>query len=901
MGLGPEAKLILKILSIVIVLAVIMLVFLPLFFGINIIGLLTQTPDNLGDIFLAKDFDEADMYEGYELIYDGMVLPKDGGEDSISNELRSYEVISDCSGCTSCGTRDLEGMQAVGCDSCSVCNEIDEPGRFENCLGCQSGRCMFCDDENKYELCKEIKSCILEYYGDSNYKDVHGCFLRQIPHNDGTSFNIDVLKSVLDTCVGEPIMINMGNDFVRELCYFDPNFIAFYDVSRPEDYYMKHEMNAIYGAANPSRIPSIYRNILESDVITPFYMEDNEVLDRYRIYISFTGTPNGEYKILGGYLGANYEKEFTMVTTDSNGLWYGELGFPEEWRSDVDDDESKNKFNFIWVRQWDSSSVATNLNGAVYLNDPESGYIWSHDLRFSKCNFETNPEPYLDPRPWWVYGDLTESPLTKNQGSQDSAIKVFYDSNMPGGGNSDLRGNIKLQIGRLDTDFQRNCMFDIYVCSQDALAEYEGENILNINDFMINFDPLYVNKVIDAGSHEIILYNYFELELDRGYTADEIRSALKSGFRVWEHTFFPYASFYGSTAWIDRVNNDGIYQGTWLERMPDVSYDNDCWSTSVQNLMTQDSRFIVGGCEGDMCTGKLKIRIAFKYEDPKDNLGIRQFLYPTVTFCSSEEETPPEPPQMYPGLVGTCEEVYDYHISTPGNPDYCQFSWGKASCNAVTGDCSCAPGATRQTLGSFFTYHNTDSPPGSWLAPFYETDFNGYGFLIGCVETTSSIIERPTGVCTLTYDIISQNIKSCDDPPSPLCQGSEASSQCLGSPREVFQNYKWGPGSSGYNDPVYGHTYMTTAVTGSNTILGTCQEYWNVPQFGVYSYGRPPTPVQKTDCRWNWGSAECDEDTHECSCPEGPPTEIVNGYIWNPDVTTSYLKPGYGRLYACIG
>ena len=863
--------LILTVVLIIVAFAVFIIFIMP-YFGFSIMGMITQPP-NLNDVFNVKDFTEADVYSGFDLTYDGMILLRDGGEDSVADELKSYESVSDCSGCSSCSPKSLGTVLTTGCDSCSVCDEIDEPGRFKNCLGCEGGNCMFCDDTSEYELCKEIKSCILEYAGDKSYKELHGCFLRQIPHNDGTSFDINDLKQVLASCKDESITINTGNDFVKELCYFDADSISFYDVNRPDDFYMKYDMTASIIASGSSG----FRGVLESEDLVPFYKEGAETVDRYKVYIFLAGAPDTIYTIMGGYRGT-VDKEFEMVTTDSDGHWNGEIYFPEDWKNEVDRGEGVNKFNYVWVQN-------AALQGAVYLKNPESGYVWSHDLRFSKCNFEYDPEPYLDQKPWWVTLDQTESPLTTNQGNPDSSIKVFYDPGMPGGGNSDLRGNIKLQLGRLDTDFQRNCKFDIYVCSQDAFAEHEEEQILTLSEFLTNFDPSYTNRIISLSNYDIILYNYFELDMDKGYTPDEIRSAIKSGFRMWEQTMFTYSGLYATGEWIGSNNNDGIYEGVWDDRNIDIGYNNDCWSPDVQELMKDDSRFVVGNCKDTLCAGKLKIRIAFKYRDPLNSGGLKQVLYPTITFCDSGTEAPEYEEPPYEGLIGGCEELSN--SESPFTSNLCQYGWGAGRCSGT--QCVCDDG-TRTPISIFKVFNNNDGS-------------EDFGLTYGCNGTVSGNKERIVGGCVLSMNQDSTTTLGCKVPPewgNTNCNEDGSNSECTASDganlKYMSTNYMLN--SYIHSGQGYSHNMIATKTSaGSKRLLGTCMIKTTI-ELGMMS-----TCLRTDYCMYTWGAASCilpQQSTGWVSCSIVGVTPQLCQCPGGGTLTPLGRGTNYDTLYGCI-
>jgi hypothetical protein len=625
----------------------------------------SQTPANLGDIFQPKDLTAASQYEGYELSYDGMVLEKDAGYDNIDEVLKANISIPDCSICPSsyCQSVNLGGINTYKCDECGICNGISQPNRFKNCLGCNitTETCILCADTDKeYALCNKIKeTCILSQYRENNQ---NGCYIGEIPHNDGTSFNINTLLNVLSSCRSESIRINMGNNFMKELCYFNSSSISYYDFERPSDFYLSDEA---YNE-NPGGTAIIACVDAGRRELKPFREENGELIENYRIYVAINTTRSEDYNIYVGNWGESSPGvcsspptilyKIGTIKTDSNGFGYAEFdnygdadaGGGKTWRDIVKEDPTKNKMTGVEASHtWSGEFGKIWL--AFYANNPESAGTWTNELRYSNCNFDTDIEPYLKDRPWWVSNpENLNSSWYIVSGNPNSSIKVFYDSSMPGGGNSLNRGNIKIQLGKLDVDFQRNCKFDIYVCSQDAFAEYEGENILNLNDFLKDFSPINVYKTYDYGNEEIILYNYFEFNLDKEYTVEEIKSVIKTGLRNWEQNLFPYLSSSTSFEWLK--NNDGIYQGSWIGATRSLKYENDCWDNSLNIIMERlNGKLIIGNCQDNVCKEKIKIRIAFKYIKPNSTIPERDFLYPTVTFCdaSNAPVTPPNPCSSY--------------------------------------------------------------------------------------------------------------------------------------------------------------------------------------------------------------------------------------------------------------
>jgi hypothetical protein len=323
----------------------------PNLFKFDFISFISQTPANLGDIFQPKDLSQAKQYEGYESSYDGMILEKDAGYGNIDEVLRSKVTIPDCSICPSsdCQLVTLGGINTYRCNECGTCNGISQPGRFENCLGCDITKetCVLCiDASEEYALCNRIKSCILDLYSTDNK---NGCFIGEISHNDGTSFDINTLINVLSSCKSESIEINMGNNFMKELCYFDSSSVSYYDFNRPNDFYLdkKHSSGPYPGGIVPS--PFGYDIILwnSNDYFTPFYNLEGQATEKYRVYVALKSDANTNFEVyVGNYRnpdalnpfdkGINYECKLGEITSVSNEFEHREFidfsNCPSEWK-----------------------------------------------------------------------------------------------------------------------------------------------------------------------------------------------------------------------------------------------------------------------------------------------------------------------------------------------------------------------------------------------------------------------------------------------------------------------------------------------------------------------------------------------------------------------------------------
>ncbi len=706
---GYREKIIIAVVVIVIGL-LIGLYFLETAFGFDLIRHISSLPLDIEDIEQPLDISQIPEYEEYRGSgHDGMILERDAGEDEINNNfLMERILVTDCSGCSSCNGVDFDSppdgvVDAYLCDDCSTCEGITEANRFENCIECEPalGDCSICEDvQEEYSLCKDVKKCILEYTGNPEYYKKYGCIISEIDRNENVHFDINTLINVLSSCKNELITLNVGHNATRELCFFNNASISYYDFERPQDFYVKTD-KLFYRASLPSLQWTLC--IEEGSILTPFKQVGGDLIENYRAYVAIEGSPDGEWEVFAG-LFENYINPLTCTNagpyyklgnmkTDENGFGHAEfIDFPQQWKDDVADDPELNRMTGIFVKKVGSATF-DSVYAAFYANEPESSGTWSGDLRYANCNFNTDPEPYLEERPWWVLlPDDLDSPWSLIEGNVDSSVKVFYDSTMPGGGFSKKldgdvdkdgmvnildvllcnlhwgedwppcdwdndgiigvddvmfvgarfgdtlefsRGNLKLSLGRLDTDFMRNCKFDIYICGQEAFAEYEEELILTLSDFLMNFNPTNVYKKKPTPNNEIIIiYNYFEFDLDKDYTIEEIESAIKTGFRLWEQDQFIFTSYFTGLDWLSSDNNDGIYENDWYKIPGVVSYGQDCWSAAVENFIeNNEEKAIIGNCPSDVCGQKLKVRVAFKYKEPNVNDPWKTPLYPTITFC----------------------------------------------------------------------------------------------------------------------------------------------------------------------------------------------------------------------------------------------------------------------------
>ena len=621
--------------------------------------------------------------------------------------------------------------------------------------------------------------------------------------------------------------------------------------------------------------------------------------------MTLKGDGNKEYTIKAGYLKGVFwsygPDEIGKIKTDSNGYGYGEFStFPESWKNKVISEPDKNALNAVKIEGLLTyNNVFNSANVTFYANNPESNGVWSNDLRYARCNFNTNIEPHLKDRPWWTgNSDNLNSSWFLANGNPNSSIRVFYDSSMPGGApaytytpvnilelqakhngcwdvarmmtsdcfaaihryceqekgygagisqevsdpnvnvhcfnpgwsgdvnigeltlkhsgcdsvskamtsdcfaaihryceqekgyaagvpqevgsssigvhcfnvgwsgdvniaaltakgrpcstsnimksdcladihryceqekgygagisqevsdpnvnvhcfnagwdgssvdqSSNIRGNVKINIGNFDPNFMRDCKFDVYVCSQYSFAENSEDSILKITDSIANFNPASISTIKDYGDFQIIKFNTIRFVLDKDYTIQEIKNAIKTGFRLWEQNGFIYSNFFTNLDWLAAKNNEGLDSSAWAESNDGAIYSGDCWdSVTDERAVDMDSRKLIGQCTGDICKENLKVRIAFKYKKPSADPLSSRFpkspLIPMITFCS---EVP---------VGGTCTGTRE--CNNPGNPDpVCEAKYGTGSSCLSNCQCQVLPPQTFPKDQDSFTESST--------------------------------------------------------------------------------------------------------------------------------------------------------------------------------------------------
>lgn len=656
----PIIKFLIGVILLVLTLIIVAYIILPLF-GFDFIRQISSPPQSLKINSEPRDYSNRN-YNRFELSEDGMVLEKDVGESDITKALAKKPNVYNCGSCpmATCYWKDLNGDGIINsledtyqCGECDMCD--GKVGIFNNCYNCDpsSMNCSMCENTNDEDvICSNIKRCMLESLSIDAKTD--GCYITEVSHLSGTSFNINDFLNIIKSCNSESIKIYVGNDVTRELCFYNSSDVSYYDNSLSEG--LPYDFYNSYVVANNVQTAGgmLYKDSLS---LTPSYRLNGQSYGRYRVYVALNASnhPNSIYQIsvagikLASPLPPPSWSEDTcylgVIQTDSNGFANGEfdispcLSQNSGWRENPD----LHPLNGVLINLINNPGVADAMvYVAFYSNYPQSNGVWSDELRYSNDNIITDPEPYLKDKPWWVVNstDNLNSPWYLVSGNPNSSIKVYYDSSMAGGGDSTNRGQVKIRMGKFDPNFMRQCKFNIYVSSQDSFAQYGDERILDLFNFFSNFNPSNVQKVEDFNykNGKGIIYNYVDFALDKNYTTDEIMSAIKSGFRIWEQSNFIANNLGTGLNWLMSSNNNGIYEDKWIESKDLASYDGECWNKSLDKILNDTNegnqhRYLIGNCPQDNCNSKLRVKIAFKQETPDALHLFKSPLYPLISFC----------------------------------------------------------------------------------------------------------------------------------------------------------------------------------------------------------------------------------------------------------------------------
>lgn len=621
----------------------------------------------------------SDLSEFGIISYDGIIYPIEDYELARTNEqikehLTENVMYIGCENCHQCAG-DLKTCQS--CDICQGIRSTHTDTSFEDCescYSCPSGTCCsLCYDRNSESLiCRLIKDSIRKSYTLEKEINLFDEAIARGEKIEGAT--IQNIADQIKLCKPEAINIITADNVEKEICYFNP-----YGVESEEYYQEPFELEEKYfilPVPGPHHAVEIlekepvnifgtnWKDYLNPYEITPlwgpinFHMMDQAQIGTIAIKIKFrTGpirwfddeqkgtlmicyenknniNPKKQYNSVGNKFCTMTPKnpyikppEYCHLTDDDQCLIY----MSEKEEIQTTKKESYEATVFIPYPFDDSTKVPDWEDGRITLNVPDNTEILieGYEMRFY---------PY--------YKIFNTDVCTFNNLKAESYINIITDGYKTP--HMTDQGRFNLIFSGLNTD-RKDCAFNLYLCDSNAFANDPYEAIVEIYDFFSEFyidDVRYETQVVNLGS-DIVSYNYYEFDLDRAYTEEEIFRAIEEGFDYWISTYLPYYSFSDSTITVFNMkNNNGFIDGPKSMAEAGLLYKEirmDPMPAQCQTLMNKksiigenpwqfashfsDNQAIINFyCPNHECSDKVKIKVEFRIDENKK-------IQPFIFFC----------------------------------------------------------------------------------------------------------------------------------------------------------------------------------------------------------------------------------------------------------------------------
>ncbi|MBR9682223.1 MAG: hypothetical protein GOV02_00975 [Candidatus Aenigmarchaeota archaeon] len=728
--------------------------------------------------------------------YDGLILATDDGLSESEMEFyTSYDGprVRDCYHCKA--EKIPTGVDSYIFDNnCKYCDDVEDvdyettsSSMFSHCVGCQltvndeiwsieeqrvrgiqspAIRCLSCvESEEEISFCKKLKNCIYLYESDPEYYSQYGCVIDEIPRAQGEQFDLEWVLDAMSECEEESLKWDVGTDFEREVCYFEPfdarpmNYyydsqLAIMEVSEPEkfyreeskciktdadsdasftktvdceerydskedDYYEGGSTHYFYNsmAVFFNRTSDIWETYEEDRVLEDYFIEEENgfFYNNYRLFASaYVPIHKDDDYLLTVYkfvLSDSNKNEWTdsephvNIHTENLDLHLvdniddvDELDFEEDtpyfayktlsnsddwWQEDDPKSESDftgvtlglnlNNFEYYWKKEknlpgypgektakksenWKAGDYRADAFGATLFKNDYTHTQIDYDMKYSTCNIISDidqeflfyPESAIEMKSGiYTQPDEEERNYWRYKNYLNSDIRLFYTNNTGtvkvNSIDSIDRGSIKITLGGLDTS-QKNCKYNIQICSQDTFAETFDDDILPIVDlfrFFNMFDYIYSPEILEDINPDVVTvvkFNPFVYELSENKSAKNIMKAVVTGFRDWRTTTFPVESSLILDPYLSSSENSGLLPGDWFagnaNSLPDKLHDN-C-TINVDNLYYpyESTNSIYYDCGVDeICEGELIMTVNFVHDNVDHKDPWLKPLRTIVTFC----------------------------------------------------------------------------------------------------------------------------------------------------------------------------------------------------------------------------------------------------------------------------
>ncbi len=533
--------------------------------------------------------------------------------DTYFAQKETYIRCTECFGCT-----------GEKCTTCASCSNIDytlidaDYSSCEGCIGCTGSTCTdcaICIDANSESLfCRSLKYAIERAYAVEKEVDV---LPEQITRGEDLSSTIITsIKDELAACKPEQIMIGTGADTEKEVCYFEPDF-------RNEEPYSTGKYYNSYEYSSGTKY--VY------EPISTGFTDGQDTLVTMFLQVEIENDGMGDdpqsgvILICKGYVGrtgyaemkekCNIDLPYCIDDPDAENC----LIDLAEWKMYSEDDNVYTETFII-----PTTLPYEYVSAAVHWKDEDDGeyyvlggltitgykliiYPLTDNFRFDNCLFgqEIDPEGY---------------------------IKIIY----PEQWTSTEEGHIKISLGNLKTERQRNCEFNLYVCDSNAFTNSSEDTLIEIYDFFRTFYPGDIRFEDNSLPYPSVSYNYYEFELDKSYKQEDIVEAIKQGYDYWVENDLPY--LYGSAIYLfDANHHQGtVYKDADQWKVSDYVYpENLCSDIEIEDSLVdlwygtgreQNKKVIERYCPSGICKNTLKLRVEFRLNDYDE-------IQPFIWFC----------------------------------------------------------------------------------------------------------------------------------------------------------------------------------------------------------------------------------------------------------------------------
>jgi hypothetical protein len=364
-----------------------------------------------------------------------------------------------------------------------------------------------------YALCNRLRDCVRAYQAEGG--DATGCVIDEFNYKDftvGSTYSdyksvVDEISKVLNQCLPTRLKKNVGGDITQDICRLDTK-------SNPLSVVPVTDGGVLVNSAS---IPSGQSGVLRIKPSKVYAVGKMTVVARARDS-SFQKCEN----LVKMHVMIGTHDTVSDYNNKNQKIFYGERDV------NITCENGYVKFTFDFN---DFFGAGQNQELAAYV-----------DLHPTEDTTEGPADDYLA---------VSLEPMIETQyrpcnppASDVMTNKIMMSDNPSYIG----RGHMKLVLNNLNTT-QANCQYNIAICSQDAFVNDTDDELYNIYDFVRTFRPdqhtahtEYLYNSNGDTTATVLVYNYFEFDLNNPHIGDDITEAVRSGMDEWSRFVYPLVS-----------------------------------------------------------------------------------------------------------------------------------------------------------------------------------------------------------------------------------------------------------------------------------------------------------------------------------------------------------------------